>query len=287
MDKVSFMKKIGFVILTWNSQNVIEACVDSIKSLDSDEIEATVVIVDNCSSDNTKKIISKKIEAYKDGTEISLIALDKNYGTTVSRNKGINFLLSKDNVPDYLCILDSDTQITTKAMIKLVDRLDSNSKTGIIGPRMHDSKNVYQRSGRQIPTLTEKLLKVIPIKKLQAKGTAQESSISEEGTGCVKVGYLMSACWMMRMNLVGEVGVLDEKIFYAPEDVDYCIAVQKAGYDIEYCYDADILHEWQRLSRKKLISKHNYEHVKGLIYMFKKYGYVFNSNRIFDKRSKV
>lgn len=279
------MKRIGFVILTWNSQKVIANCIDSISALDSGEIISQVVIVDNGSSDDTKMIIKDKQNKYAQKFDLSLIELEQNFGTTISRNKGIVELKNRNVKSDYLCVLDSDTQVNTESLLRLVDELEKNPKCGIVGPKMHDSNGVYQRSGRQIPTFTEKLLKVLPVKALQEKGLMQETVIQENGFGCIKVGYLMSACWMMRMSLTDEIGLLDEKIFYAPEDVDYCIATQKAGYDIEYCYDADILHEWQRLSRKKLISKHNWEHIKGLIYMFMKYRYVFNADKLFIKGS--
>ena len=75
------------------------------------------------------------------------------------------------------------------------------------------------------------------------------------------------------------IGYLDENIFYAPEDVDYCIRTWQAGLRVMYCYDADILHHWQRLSRKQLISKHNWEHIKGLLYMFSKHRYVFSAKK--------
>ena len=90
----------------------------------------------------------------------------------------------------------------------------------------------------------------------------------------------MSACWMMRKELPTEIGLLDEKIFYAPEDVDYCIRCQKAGYSVQYCYDAEIYHEWQRLSRKKIFSKHNYEHTKGLAYLFRKHSYMISTVKL-------
>ena len=35
---------------------------------------------------------------------------------------------------------------------------------------------------------------------------------------------------MIRREVIEEVGLLDENIFYAPEDVDYCLRVWMAGY---------------------------------------------------------
>ena len=271
------MTKIGFVILTWNSENCIFNCLSSVFSLDIGKLCGKIIVIDNGSTDRTVEQINKAIADYdgKSGFACEVYKLDQNYGTTVSRNIGLKSLMDED--VGYLCILDSDTVVNTDAILMLTSALDTDLTVGIIGPRMKDKNSIYQHSGRNLPTLTEKLFKVLPIKALREKGVLMEGSILDEGHGCVPVGYLMSACWMMRKELPSEIGLLDEKIFYAPEDVDYCIRCQKAGYSIQYCYDAKIIHEWQRLSRKKLFSKHNYEHIKGLIYLFRKHGYIIST----------
>lgn len=267
---------IGLVILTWNSEKYISECLNSLITLCGNGISGNIVVIDNGSCDSTVQRVSQIFNTKNRFIDFKLFQLEKNYGTTVSRNMGIRYLLECQNRPNYICILDSDTVVNELAIDNLISVLESDPRCGIVGPRMHNANMVYQRSGRQIPTLTEKLLKVLPVKSLQEKGTAQEAAIPEKGTGSIDVGYLMSACWMMRTDLFMQIGMLDEKIFYAPEDVDFCIRVWKAGLRVQYCYDADILHHWQRLSRKKLFSKHNFEHLKGLAYLFWKHKYLFH-----------
>ncbi len=269
---------VGFVILTWNSMNVIDKCIQSI--LRMKRIVSRIIVVDNASADDTLAVIEKYISSEQNtgNSTCSVIKLQKNLGTTVSRNVGINYLLKEYPDITYMCILDSDTEINEESMLKMIDVLSADPNCGIIGPRMHDLQMKYQTSGRSIPTFSEKFLKVLPIKKLAEIGERMQGIIPAEGSGSVSVGYLMSACWFMRTEVMQHIGLLDEKIFYAPEDVDYCIRCWKAGYSVKYCYDADILHHWQRLSRKKLLSKHNYEHIKGLIYLFIKHRYLFNNN---------
>lgn len=269
-------KHLGFVILTWNSQKCIGSCITSIQEMNLQTIIPHIAIIDNGSCDDTVQVV-KRTFGTKPSVDSKLVKLDKNWGTTYSRNIGIKHFL--DLKMDYICILDSDTEINADAVEHLIGVLEANPNCGIVGPRMHDRNYIYQRSGRQIPTLSEKIMKILPVKALQRKGTAQEAVITESGCGSVEVGYLMSACWMMKSSLFNDIGLLDENIFYAPEDVDFCIRSWKAGKSIQYCYDADILHEWQRLSRKKLFSKHNYEHLKGLAYIFAKHKYLFNSEK--------
>ena len=94
------------------------------------------------------------------------------------------------------------------------------------------------------------------------------------------VDYLMSACWLIRPDVLAKTGLLDDEIFYAPEDAEYCIRVWKTGFQVAFCPRATIIHEWQRLSKKKLVSKMNWEHIKGLAYMFKKHRYLFTTQKL-------
>lgn len=267
--------KIGYVILTWNSSNVIKKCIESIITINS--LVADIIIVDNGSMDNTLEIIdSIKIPAQH---SLSVIKLKENMGTTISRNKGINEL-KKHNV-DYYCVLDSDTEVNENAICKMTEYLKKNPNCGIVGPRMVTSGGTVQISGRCFPTITEKFCKAVPIKSIQAIGEKKEEIVPRDiVTGSYPVDYLMSACWVIPHRVIEQVGLFDEKIFYAPEDVEYCIRVWKTGYEVVYYPETQIIHEWQRLSKKKLISKMNWEHIKGLAYMFKKHGYIFNAAKI-------
>lgn len=268
------MDKLGFVILTWNSEKVIENCLNSILTLENYVL--SVVIVDNGSTDKTKEIISRKRKSFCNGNHLELVPFDINMGTTKSRNIGLRKVLKAK----WICVLDSDTIINQNAIDSLIAVLKENDKNGIVGPRMVTSSGIVQNSGRHIPTITEKLCKVLPSKKLKdyAEKLEKYEGIDEENV--IPVGYLMSACWMMRAEVIQTVGLLDEKIFYAPEDVEYCIRAWLCGYRVLYDGKSTIIHEWQRLSRKKIVSKHNWEHIKGLGYMYGKYGFLFKADKI-------
>lgn len=268
------MSKVGVVILTWNSDKYIRNCLQSLIEIEKNPCD--VVIVDNGSQDNTISEIMSMQEQY--GKErIDLIRLKQNQGTTISRNLGIRKF---DQNYEYICVLDSDTVVNEIAFARMIQTLQSNNKNGIVGPMMHDSHGVYQDSGRRIPTLTMKLKKVIPSKRLQKEAQEQEKITSQPGQLVAPVGYLMSACWMIKREVIDQVGYLDENIFYAPEDVEYCIRTWLGGYRVLLCRECEIIHEWQRLSRKKLFSKHNWEHIKGLCYMYRKFHFCLSARKI-------
>lgn len=266
---------IGFVILTWNSEKFIGNCLESVFALE--QVEPYAVVVDNGSTDGTCSLLEGFTKEYPE--RFTLIRYSENRGTTVTRNIGIQQVSAWS--PDYYCILDSDTQINDAAFCALIEEMEIHPEYGLIGPSMVNSRGVPQVSARCFPTLHEKLVKVAPVAALQKLGEKMElQQPSTPGLPSYPVDYLISACWLLRPEIFEKVGLLDEKIFYAPEDAEYCIRVWKAGYQVAWCPRAEIIHEWQRLSRKKWISKLNWEHIKGLAHMFRKHGYLFRSDNI-------
>ena len=268
------MGKISFVILTWNSEKVITQCIESIVNSELDSYE--IIVVDNGSADKTRELINSFAEKYP-AADVKNLWLEKNYGTTVSRNLGINKIADD---AEYICILDSDTVINHDAMTKLTSALEDDPRNAITGPSMVNLSNEPQITAKKIPTAMLKFCKAIPIRSIQKIGERKEKYDFSDGRHFYPVGYLISACWMIRRESLEKIGLLDEKIFYSPEDVEYCVRTWQKGFRVIYCTDAKIIHATQRISKKKLISRHNWEHVKGLFYFFKKYGLFFSTEKI-------
>lgn len=262
---------VAFVVLSWNSQHYISNCLDAVLCCNS--ITPLVLVVDNGSTDETSAIL-QQYEA--DHSEIICTFLPENFGTTISRNLALKNLPSDAN---YVCILDSDTVINDQALATMVQILEQNPDIGIVGPTMMNSAGVTQLSGRNLPSLGIKLRKAAPLKGLQDEGAQMEVPNTPVVQDMQDVPYLLSACWLMPVSTIDTVGFLDENIFYAPEDVDYCLRVWQAGLRVVRCWNAQIIHEYQRLSHKKLFSKTNKEHLKGLVYYFKKHHYLFDSSK--------
>lgn len=270
------MESISFIILTWNSEKYIYSCLNSIYSIDN--IEKEVIIIDNGSEDQTRSIIKREF------ANVKLIELDKNFGTTYTRNLGIK---ASNNGFEYICILDADTVINEYAIYNLIECLKSNTKYMIAVPLMKNLKGELQLSAKRFPTLFIKVLKALPLKHFNRKGSDLET-ISTDGIGeIVEVDYAISACWLMKREVIRLVGFLDEKYFYAPEDVDYCATIWKQGGKVVLATNSIIIHDTQRISKKRLISKMNLIHIKGLVYYFFKHKYCFSTWRLYKKINEM
>lgn len=263
---------IYFVILTWNSIDYIDACIRSVFACE--RILPFVHVVDNGSTDGTKEFL-RFCESQHQNLKCTF--LGTNRGTTIARNVALSDVPSEC---EYICILDSDTVINDAAMNAMVSALESDNSIGLVGPTMVNLSGEEQLSGRNLPTLGIKLCKVAPISKIRKLGELQEVPSSEIRDGVQNVPYLLSACWVFSKRTLEDVGLLDEKIFYAPEDVDYCVRVWLSGKRVVRYWPARIVHAYQRISKRKFISKMNFLHLKGLVYFFHKYRFLFSSHRI-------
>lgn len=266
---------LSFVILTWNSESYIEKCFDSLMvSLGDTEYSFEIFIVDNGSRDRTVEILKKYQTTY--GNEVlKLIFLNKNVGTTVSRNMAL-----KQVAGDYIVVMDSDVEVPEGLFEQLIGSINKSPDIGMVVPNIIYPSGKWQKSVDQFPTLLHKLNRFFRLRSIEKQEGDDEANRLEERT----VDYAISAFWLFKKEVLAKVGLLDEKYFYAPEDVDYCLQVWKAGFQIVYLPTVTVVHHTQEISRGFKFNKAKTEHLKGLAYLFKKHRYFFVAP---DYKSKV
>lgn len=267
--------KLSAIILTWNSERYIKRCLDSLMGdLIESGIDFEIFVIDNGSTDETVKILKK----YKD--KINLIVLGKNKGTTWSRNLAI-----RKSKGEYIMFLDSDAEIRSGTILKLLSLMEKHKDIGIVAPKLILEDGTMQISYKKFPTLFIKIIKIIPLNFLRGLSEKMEYyDFSIDKNKIYPVDYCISACWMMPRKIIDQIGLLDEKIFYAPEDVDFCLRVWLAGFKVVYYPDAEVLHYCQRVSYKNPLIA--ISHFRGLLYYFKKHGYWFSMSKIYGKIRK-
>jgi len=267
---------LSIVILTWNSEQYIKKClVSCAKKCGSEGINVEIIIIDNGSSDRTKKIICNLYE--KLNIFIDLIELSENRGTTFTRNLGL-----KKSTGKYICILDSDTEFGSGSLTNVLKRLEKDRQIGIIAPKLILPDGSTQHSVKLFPTFFQKMQKIPKVLfglNISERDFYSNFPFSEE----TEVNSAISACWLFRRELIDEIGYLDEKIFYSPEDLDYCLRVHQAGKKILYYPQLEVLHHTQQITHRKPFSQVSISHFAGLLYYYRKHGGWFDKNYFYGE----
>lgn len=255
--------EVSFAILTWNSEKYLERCLDSIEgALRSSGLSYEILVLDNGSQDRTRQLLEDLRDRYQD--RLRVFYEKENTGTTRSRNR--LFSVAQGN---YLCVMDSDVELRAGAVDKLLCLLKQDRSLGIVVPRIHYPSGAWQKSFDRFPTVGDKVNRFFRLREIEK----QEALDIGSRTRPFYVDYAISAFWLMPRGLLDVVGPLDERIFYAPEDVDFCLRVWKAGYRVVYEPSVVVVHHTQEISRGATINMAKLSHIKGLAYYFLKHRY--------------
>lgn len=212
--------KVSIVIPVYNNIALTVACLDSVVKNVSNKISYEVIVVDNNSSDETKKALSKI-------KNLVYIRLDKNCGFVDGCNLGADHTRGK-----YLVFLNNDALVTTDWLESLVTTIESSQDIGLVG-----SKILY------------------PDGRLQEAG----GIIYQNGTGCNygkndhpdryqynylrEVDYCSGASIIIARSLFKSFGGFDT--LYAPayyEDTDLAFKVHAEGLRVLYQPESIIYH---------------------------------------------
>lgn len=258
------------ILLTWNSAAYVRRCLSSVfDDLDRSGIAYEVIVVDNGSSDSTLEEL-RAVER----SALTVIPLGSNTGTTFSRN--IAMRMAKG---EFIAILDSDIEVHQADTFGRVLRfLRSQRDVGIVGPQLRFPSGRYQKTADVFPTIAHKARRFLGLRAMELR-----EGVQDHGDAPREVDYVVSAFWMLPRPLLGQIGLLDEHIFYAPEDVDYCLRAALAGFRVVYLPGVSATHHAQELSRRRLLSRAFREHLKGLAYFYRKHGFALSLERIYAR----
>jgi GT2 family glycosyltransferase len=236
------MIDLSICILTLNHKQMLSDCLDSIYK-NSLHISIEVIIVDSGSNDGTIQMLEAEFP------NIKLIKNSKFPGFASSNNTAFEYVSGR-----YIMILNDDTKVLTDCLRKLVNYMDTNPKTGAIGPKLINSDLSHQYSSYlSFPSLkTELLTKTIQLAWLRDKfiniAKTNNDQLDQYGlrngnlnkTRYVK--HLMGACIMVRKEIIESVGNLDGQFYLSLEDQDWCKRIGDAGWDVVYLPESQVIH---------------------------------------------
>jgi GT2 family glycosyltransferase len=257
---------VSAVVLSFNSARYIEKCVRSLCAAGAGVGGVEVFVVENGSRDGSVGILQGLEREFPD--VLKCIYLPTNTGTTVSRN-----LALRQATAEYIVVLDSDAVASEAALRGLIDAINNEPDCGLVVPGLTYPDGRFQLSTDAFPTVTRKLQRLFALRSLE-----RGSSLADARRG--DVDYAISAFWLFRRSLLAEVGLLDERIFYSPEDVDFCLRIWLAGYRIVYVPRVVAIHDAQEVSRSLKRWRFMLRHAGGLAYYFAKHRYAFGLGRL-------
>lgn len=225
---------VAIIIVSYNSANHIEACLESVFT-QRRAVTQQVIVVDNASRDNTAAIVRDRFP------EATLLQPGTNLGFAAGVNYGA---MHAD--ADFILLLNPDTIILKNAVDVIVEFARENPGHGVYGGRtLKPDGSLEPSSCWGEPTLWSMamfglgLTTILPKNRWldpESLGHWQRDSVREVG--------VITGCFLLSPKPVWDaLGGMDERYFMYGEDVDFAMRARRAGYRPTICPGAQLVHE--------------------------------------------
>lgn len=230
--------QLSIIIVTYNSEGCIRACLEAV-SESKLELPTQTVVVDNASTDGT-------VAAVREFAWAKLLALPRNIGFAAGVNTGLMHASG-----DCYLLLNPDTVVDALAINQLIETCNVHPRAAVVAPMLFGPDGERHQSSKPVhsparmaayllrSSLPEPVQRRAPLWWRRIEGTAPEVSA---GNNAIPVGWVPGTCMLVRARAVEQVGLLDERYFIYFEDVDWCRRFAVSGWVIMLEPRATIVH---------------------------------------------
>jgi len=222
--------QVSVVIVSWNTRELLRACLQSLRQAASDLAGGMeVVVVDNASRDGSAEMVRA------DFPEVDVVCNTSNRGFAAANNQGIPRTRGQ-----HVLLLNPDTEGTAGFLSTLVSFLEVHPEAGAVGPRVRGSKGEIQVSCYPLPTVTRELWRLLYLDRIRAFGTYPTALF--ETSAPKRVEAILGACLLVRRDALDDAGLLDEQFFIYTEEIDLCRRLQDRGWHLYWVPQSEIVH---------------------------------------------
>ena len=222
--------RVSIIVVNYNGMSYIETCLRSILRQSFRDFE--IIVVDNCSSDGSLDYLR---QAFPD---LKLVANEQNRGYSGGINSGLAHAAG-----EYLAPLNVDTEVEPDWLAAMVEFMDANPEAGAATP-----KSLLYRDRTRIG---------VQGLDIHITGLGFVRGLNQPDTGPpaepFQVAGVSGCSYIIRRNIVEQMGGLNEDNFMYYDDVDLSWMVNLMGYRI-YCVPQSVVyHEYElRMTPQKM-----------------------------------
>jgi GT2 family glycosyltransferase len=243
---------VSIVIVVWNNYPDTQECLNSLMRLNY--LNYKIIVVDNGSTDNSGLLVKKN---YYD---IIVLQNNENIGYTGGCNTGLSYACYEMDA-DYCLILNNDTVIRDPNFLDtLTKTAEQHKEAGIVAPIVYDyaDSNSIQSAGAQVNLFMGRARPIV-----------------EVNTNIIRSDAVHGCAFLVKRETIEDVGMLDDQFYLYWEEIDYCLRVKQAGYQILITPETSILHKSSRTIGGRG-STYTYYFFRNRLLLMRKHGRVYH-----------
>jgi len=222
-------KPVDVLVVNFNTASLLQPMFDALRRADSEQL-ASYLVVDNASADNSLECLAKVCP------EALLLSNDKNVGFGRANNQLLEHLQGK-----YALLLNTDSFVAADSLGKTIEYMDAHPECGVLGVRLVGREGDLQPSCRYFPTplnvfvARTGLRRFFPWLKMVDEMSWDHGSVRE-------CDWLPGCFYLVRREVLDQVGLFDPRYFLYYEEVDHCKRVKEAGWKVVFYPHTTVVH---------------------------------------------
>jgi N-acetylglucosaminyl-diphospho-decaprenol L-rhamnosyltransferase len=226
------MTRVSIIVVTWEAEDVLAACLASIQEQDYDG-EVEVLVWDNDSRDATVSI------ARSAGTSVRVLTSTENLGFARGNNAA-----AREASGDLLVFLNPDTVMSCPGVLRRWIAVHGDrSDGGISAPRLLNADGSVQPSVALFTSPLNTFVLGLGLHRLMG-GSLRDRWAPRDGSPSYArdVDWVKGAAVMISRSLFFAVGGWSEDAFMYAEDQELCWRVRDAGYQVRFDPTVEVVH---------------------------------------------
>ena len=221
---------LTIVIVNWNGGDRLLECLRSIRA-SRQPFGVNVIVVDNDSHDGSRE------RAQREFPDFTIF----NSGTNLGFGKANNLARTMVNTPLVL-FLNPDTELKEDTLEICAQCLGDHPDVGALGCKMLDPDGTVQQQGLQWHLNPWRVLMEMLFVTGNGRGPLARwlptLDPNQGGYTCKLYGGFVLA----RRDVLDQAGWFDERYFMYAEDADLSRTIERLGWKLYYCSEAEIIH---------------------------------------------
>ena len=199
----------------------------AVRSIQSSTVDLRVWVIDNGSADESAQRLADSLPG------VNLLDTGRNLGFAGGCNVGIRAALAVG--VEFVLLVNSDAVLAPDAVEKLLATADAHPDAGIFAPVIlsREEPDRIASAGIRFSLITGRMRHLAAGRTLSALPLASPQAV-DAVSGCVM---------LVRRQAFEAAGLFDEAFFFSFEDIELCLRVRRAGFQILSVPEAAAYHE--------------------------------------------
>jgi N-acetylglucosaminyl-diphospho-decaprenol L-rhamnosyltransferase len=220
---------LSVVLVSYNTAHLLQrlfAALDRAKG----NLNLQIIAVDNASTDNSVEILERQYPA------VTLVKNSENVGFGRANNQAISLVRGR-----HTLLLNTDAFLAPDSLEKTISFLEEHPRCGVLGVKLVNEDGQLQPSCRYFPTPWNVFLQKTGLSRFFPANRLIDD-LNWDHASVRQCDWVPGCFYLMRGNVLEQLGLFDPRFFLYYEEIDHCRAVKTAGWEVIYYPYTEVVH---------------------------------------------